>query len=365
MTNLTATKPHYRDRQIGIGQPRRAGVARTVLQSLEPILAAIIENAVRPPSGDDRRGWGHREPGRRLSAVQAEIAGFLGESAVRQSIVVSAPDPQTSEKLAQDRWRALQPILPEFNAAPVHETTLDGEAWRRDVPQVARALAEYARALVEHGFLGAVTFRDRTSGRCVYSYVLQRTDAEPGQRQVRTSTSHDPKARFGQKYTDRTVTRHTGTARHLCEEHVHHLAGAVETPLAAFTHQTPSRVRKLVQGAPAWLAEELYVTSGAIEQEEIHTRFEYSTTWQSESVRVTRRSPALTLGDTLVLAGWSDADLEVARAAAPRAPAGYSSGLAFGAGAVALGVALRRCHPAIWIGLPLAACVGRWLFRGR
>jgi hypothetical protein len=324
-TTMKSTKRNLRELGLGVAQDGRHSMSNRVAGSVRQPLQSLLEQ----------------------HSLQ-EFTGFLA-SCPRHSIFVSGA--RGNLRLRTDReakeWAAVQRLLPSFQSAS----------------DSTRAVAEFVAELVRLGFLGFVQSHEGT--RAVYCYPLRRV-ALTINKQTPESTRkvrEDASAPFGQRVEYRTGSRVEGRSEHTLEEHVHHLENVTETPLTAFVKPVPERVAALIRSVPEWLRPSLRVIEGDIVQEEVHRRGSYETKWETEVAQTWKASPAIALGD-LVLVGWSQDDLAADRAEAPSSNAEVGGGLL---GPLAIGTAVSLFVPGglvVRVGLGVAAgLLSRWLRR--
>lgn len=322
---MKSKKRNLRELGLGVEQDGRQGMAKRVAECVRQPLQSLL----------------------REQSVEG-IAGFLA-SCPRHSIFVSGAGGNILLRADREakEWAALQRLLPSSHPS-----------W-----DSLQAVTEFVAELVRLGFLGFV--QSQKGSRAVYCYPLRRVVLTID-KQTPESTrkvSEDASAPFGQRVEYRTGSRVEGRSEHTLEEHVHHLENVTETPLTAFVKPVPERVAALIRSVPEWVRPSLRVIEGDIVLEEVHRRESYETQWQTEVAQTWKASPAIALGD-LVLVGWSQDDLAADRAETPSSNAEVGGGLL---GPLAIGTAVSLFVPGgimVRVGLGVAAgLLSRWLRR--
>lgn len=325
--NITTTQdiPDIRARNIGIGLPQRRSEAKRVGNSTALLLRSALDRGLLDQESTIPK---RDHPIQCFEKAAKSIVQVL-HAAVSHSVVITpAPGKVIPTLVLQDlqtrKRTALRELLPSFHLQPPpaaltsrqpDATLATGSmclcdalfaSWR---DSVANTLASYIVDMVDAGLLGFVM--ERAGNRIAYTYVIRAAEISPSSvKQHPTTVLFKPQEPLGSRRIHTTTTEAEGQSRHATEEHVHHLADSQTVPLGTATCPLPQRLVEFRRIIPSWLFPFLTVTEGTIVQEEVHTRDEYQTQWQTTVSTVIKASPAICFGD-LVLAGWSDTDFEI------------------------------------------------------
>lgn len=317
-------RPHLREQDWGVGQTGRAQLAERMATQTRPLLQAIIDSRLIQTIGVIPG-----EAGRPLFALAAaadDVACAL-QSAVTHSVAVTVVKDKkvpaaNYRDLTERKQVSLRPQLPSFDYPVLPEELR--RRWRQSSAcaqvcltdslflsyrsAVVEALGGYARELIKCGLLGFMMDSDTEPG---YTYTVHTVEVDPDGFETLQSVSFNEEAPAGNRRTYTTRSKGKGSSRHVTVEHVHFLGSDHRTvPFRPGGEPLPQRVRALQETLPKWLVPHLTLTTGSIVREEVHERDEYATEWESEVItQQSKASPALSLG-VIVLAGWSNSDLE-------------------------------------------------------
>lgn len=252
----------------------------------------------------------------------ASDLAHLARQTVHASVVIKASSQTRSQDLAKAKRAVIEKLLPTFKSSrvpydlvlpkPVTLAELRAHRGYSEAREAAvRSLVDDATQLVECGLLGRRIY-DRTAAanHGAYSYILRHvTESLEVSSTPWKETGYDPKAPLGSRRTMQRAKKRHAWERNLTEQHVHHLENISLSPFATYTKSLPSWAQPLRKIVPTWVKPDVQVIEGKIVREEVSILDNYTREWESTVVEQEKLSPAIVLGD-LVLAGWSDQDLQ-------------------------------------------------------
>jgi hypothetical protein len=256
-----------------------------------------------------------------LARCGVELAQLMRDAVLANIIVTAGSRARCAELLAAKRDAVEQKLLPEFTAPPAGRWNIPGSMTLAELREhqdyaaardrMVEGLVVLTEQFVACGLLGRRIYDSAApSSHGAYSFILRHVEEQESRQSSFRQTARDPQAPFGQRRTWEHSVHSRHRQVHSTVERVHFLEGMSLLSFENYAKKLPLWARRLKTTIPEWMKPELQVVEGTIVREEISVLDEYTRAWETKTVTVSKSSPAIVLAD-LVLAGWSNEDLDV------------------------------------------------------
>lgn len=305
--------------------PSREKVGQRIAESAEPIIKeALTKFVINHCKGGPVT---YADAAKKVQEGAHKLVDFLRAAVRFNTVVENVQDWAGWRGLADADWENRQTLLPTL-VVPEADQSLSGMAYdsfclrltihggqlENLLAKTAAAISNYLGELVDRGMMG---FLDHHEGEtAAYSFIRRRIKVEKEHvKDIDTGlgshVGHRPENPDNLKRIYAFRQTRWGTAEYSTEEKVHYLHGATVQPFTTYQKPVPIWLEPLRHVTPEWLSPYVRVMTGTIVEESVSYQEVETNQWTLGEVRkVKRASPAFLLGGA-VLAGWSDADMEI------------------------------------------------------